>query len=640
MDIWHPGITHRDSGTSKIKLTQGKNKTTLTSLCTTTGFATTAFLPEVNSEVVTRHFFSHLCVPNGMPKLILIDQGSEFKGVLIRFCENLGVRYHVASPEDHNAILCERFHRYLNKVERLMAADMNTFEEWAMNVLFATYAWNASPIDGTDVTRSFAAKARTFRYPLDVQEDNNVIRIPTGEGESALAHVETMFPLWFQQKELLKILNNERRERHRKLKNQTRQERKFNPGELVIVRKQVRSKASEGRPEKLVLKPKGPYRVLEKAGEGSYWVQKIPVLQGINRRKGKRQKEAAMRMEKIPSSLVIHKRIDTMDTRFAKMKRDLIDNPLEQNLGFFDFGKYHQAAEDADYGFVRVNEMWNEPIETDSSSGDETEDDDTDEGDDTTPESDPEQPEEQEAVAETQQETHNVKKSIERDAKRKRTSAGDTQAKQKKKKVKITTPQTDKELLKILWKDVHKSPDKLFFIRRHETGRDLAKWHVVQVDEEATDRRNAKRYGEYHVRYYLKNDTDAKRKKTRECQFWPLLRELLRDGYLGAIIQVKPNRVEKFLNDQPSKYVWYQDTINLADVMIAGPFEFSKKQQHNIPEATWKELLDKAEEYRVDATNVNRTIPLPKHKRLPTRPNENDRFPRNTKTQRLPPTLT
>jgi hypothetical protein len=85
MDIWYPWITHRDSEYSKIKVTQGKNKTTLTSICTTTRFATTAFLPEVNSEVVTQHFFAHLFVPNEMPKLILIDKGSEFKGVLIRF---------------------------------------------------------------------------------------------------------------------------------------------------------------------------------------------------------------------------------------------------------------------------------------------------------------------------------------------------------------------------------------------------------------------------------------------------------------------------------------------------------------------------------------------------------------------------
>jgi hypothetical protein len=59
---------------------------------------------------------------------------------------------------------------------------------------------------------------------------------------------------------------------------------------------------------------------------------------------------------------------------------------------------------------------------------------------------------------------------------------------------------------------VHNSPDKLFLICRHETGRDLAEWHLVQVDEEETDRREAKHNGEYHVRYYIKNDADSQKK--------------------------------------------------------------------------------------------------------------------------------
>jgi hypothetical protein len=54
-----------------------------------------------------------------------------------------------------------------------------------------------------------------------------------------------------------------------------------------------------------------------------------------------------------------------------------VDNPLEQNLGFFDFGKYHQAAADADYGFVQVSKMWDEPIDTDSSGNDKEETDET-----------------------------------------------------------------------------------------------------------------------------------------------------------------------------------------------------------------------------------------------------------------------
>jgi hypothetical protein len=71
--------------------------------------------------------------------------------MLIKVCEALGVQYHVVAPKDHNAILCERFHRYMNKVQRIGAADMQSLEQWKINSLFAAYAWNASPIDGTDI---------------------------------------------------------------------------------------------------------------------------------------------------------------------------------------------------------------------------------------------------------------------------------------------------------------------------------------------------------------------------------------------------------------------------------------------------------------------------------------------------------
>ena len=79
------------------------------------------------------------------------------------------------------------------------------------HALFVAYAWNDSPIDGTDIIRSFAAKARTFHFPLDIQMGNKITRIP-GQGEATIQHVKTMFPLWFRQKELLKELTKDRRE--------------------------------------------------------------------------------------------------------------------------------------------------------------------------------------------------------------------------------------------------------------------------------------------------------------------------------------------------------------------------------------------------------------------------------------------
>jgi hypothetical protein len=285
MDVWHPGRTHKDNSIQKMDLTRNQQMV-LTSPCNTTGHTSTGTLEHINSNTITRSAFANIFVPIGFPKLILVDEGSEFKGELVTFCKTLGIHYYVVSPEGHNGILCERFHKYLNKVVRQMGADLETHKRWVMNILFVVYVWNVSPIDGTNIIRSFAAKARTFRFPLEVQEeDNAVVRIAPMEGETAIQHVKTMFPLWYQQKDLLKVLNDDlRRERHQDIKNKRVQVQNFNPGDLVLVGKQRKSNEHDGQPEKLALKAKGPYRVIEQANTGSYWVRKLSALQGIDRR--------------------------------------------------------------------------------------------------------------------------------------------------------------------------------------------------------------------------------------------------------------------------------------------------------------------------------------------------------------------
>ena len=77
--------------------------------------------------------FSHFFVPNELPKLVIVDGGSKIKGTLIAMCEQIGIPHFQATPEAHNSILCERFHRYLNKVEKIGAADAELYEKWAMN---------------------------------------------------------------------------------------------------------------------------------------------------------------------------------------------------------------------------------------------------------------------------------------------------------------------------------------------------------------------------------------------------------------------------------------------------------------------------------------------------------------------------
>ena len=115
-----------------------------------------------------------------------------------------------------------------------MGLDFANFLAWMINACFASYAWNAAPVDGTDVVRSFAAKARHFHFPLDIAEP--VLRIAGSPGEQTLQHIETAFPLWFKQKELLKVLTEDRRQRHTEWVNKHRRRRVFNPGDLVVIR--------------------------------------------------------------------------------------------------------------------------------------------------------------------------------------------------------------------------------------------------------------------------------------------------------------------------------------------------------------------------------------------------------------------
>jgi hypothetical protein len=105
MDVWHPGMT-------KLTTTTTHNqKAALTCLDNLTGFASLAFVPQIYSDTMARLAFSHFFIPNGLPKLVIIDGGSEFKGALIAMCEQLGISHYVTAPEQHNTILCKCFHR-------------------------------------------------------------------------------------------------------------------------------------------------------------------------------------------------------------------------------------------------------------------------------------------------------------------------------------------------------------------------------------------------------------------------------------------------------------------------------------------------------------------------------------------------
>ena len=120
--------------------------------------------------------------------------------------------------------------------------------DWLKGMVFTIYAWNASPVDGTDVIRSYAAIGREFPFLVEL----NLEKTPAIPGENTaelvMEHIDSSFPLLRHQQELLQILIDDRRQHHRKLRDDKLKAKppNFEVGDLVFVRVQVQSLAAKG----------------------------------------------------------------------------------------------------------------------------------------------------------------------------------------------------------------------------------------------------------------------------------------------------------------------------------------------------------------------------------------------------------
>ena len=157
-----------------------------------TGFAAATFLrgPAIDSQDVAMASFAAFFIPFGIPRLIIVDDDGLFNGVFQATFQQLQMPILPVSPENHKACWNERFHRHLNKVQKIISADTGTLKQWKQGTLFAVYSWNAGPIDGTDIPRLVAAIGREFPFPIDLVPA--LPRKGTSEGQQFLDHLDSV----------------------------------------------------------------------------------------------------------------------------------------------------------------------------------------------------------------------------------------------------------------------------------------------------------------------------------------------------------------------------------------------------------------------------------------------------------------
>jgi hypothetical protein len=406
-----------------------------------------------------------------------------------------------------------------------------------------------------------------------------------------------MSPLLFNQRQLLNILNGERRLRHIDLKNDSRMTPTFDIGDLVIVRKQVKSDASAGVSAKLVFRSKGPYRVIERIGEShSYKLQKLPFLEGMGI-PGRLIKENAARMEKLPSTLILHKRADGADSRFAAMHRDLAKAPLSKWLGIPQYGGYEKADQE-EWAFQPLKSMWNEAVVDDDSSDDED-----DPNGDPAPEPAPAKTPGRNPAPKPAPVTGQAEKPV-------------------------PEPPANlpvKRVLTKLYRSIEISPTKMFLLRTRNTGA----WRIGQVNLLKTDPQAALTFGRYYVQWWTPTLTDRKTRIIKDCRFAPDVR--MKGN--GLRQPIRPTRVEEALKSDPS-IEWMSDEIHITEDRIVGPFDFEtvrgihvppdakivrgtkkpeKKKQaisetERVPQYVWDELEKRGPEMKVRVSDIHNKV--------------------------------
>jgi hypothetical protein len=515
-DLWSPGAALSESGATHL----------LSAMCDLTQFVVSVPVSDTHAHELARLLFQEILLKVGMCGLIVVDAGSTFCGVFADACALLGIRLHPASRGNHKAVSVERFFRYLNKAVTIASSDRGTHLVWVEASMIATYAWNCSPIDGTDVVRSVPAMGREFKFPFDLAsaaDSPNSAAPLTDPSTSVLTYIQHTAQHVDFARQVVALVVEDRRQAHRDRVNEGRSAPSFLPGDLVLIRVQVQSNAELNRVAKLSYQVRGPFRVISHAA-GSYRV--VPLHQPDSNPLS----YPGHMLSPVPAGILPCSPVDSPDFRYLNHGHAPLPNPLKRHLHIEQY-----------------NEVWfSDPAPSDRPSYSPR----------TT----------QPAVLLDSLDTSPFPSLASMDA--------------------LPVPVAHPHLAPApaprpaaLATALASSSDKLFFISYLPAGTARPRWYLVRVDNLLTaadpDCIHAATSGMYHVHFLMQHPSD-KTMSHPLSRWWPQWNRYSispLDGIMefGAIQLVSPARTP-----DPSKFVAWSTAVPLSDPAchLLGPFDF------------------------------------------------------------------
>jgi hypothetical protein len=531
VDLWQPGKVCDKNG----------NNYCLNSMCDLSQFVVSSVTKDITARGLADLYMAEVILKYGISAVIVIDDGSPFKGMFSDMCKILNVTLWPLSRGNHKGLSVERYHRFLNKTQAIAGHSVGTHEVFSRNVRLSAYAWNSAPIDGTDIIRSFVAVGHDFRFPFDVNFSNTPsLNVDNAELFSYLRSMgqDSQFAT-----HTLQILIEDRREAHRLRVNKLRNtDCGLKVGDVVKAHVQVQSDVSKGEVKKLSYSARGPFTIIDNLGHGSFLVQPY------NKPNAATRKYKATELYLLPPALYPSNPYDTIDQRYLNYEHAPILSPLAKSLNIEEYNsqwfenhpKFEQIAPKPATDTIQL------PLQFPKNE-------------------------------ELHKETCSVP----------------------------PIPEIDSNLIKhslqSLYHGIAKSKDKLFFITYTPANTLTAKWFLVQLEEDLTTQLRAATHNSntqpssIFVCSFLARHPDDCKKSDPRSRWWPDWYSYSTCPKTQEIVYKQRKLFQPSATPNPSKYILWQDTIDLIENTLLGPFNFApitatQRTRNIVPHILWHSL--------------------------------------------------
>ena len=198
-------------------------------------------------------------------------------------CVALGIIFWPLVRRNHKSNTMEEYHRFLNKTQTIVGANMGTNFSFVENSKTSQYVWNGATIDDTDFPRSLSAAGRHFKLPMDVQLSSTPTLNDLNQSTLYTYLLDVSTDSQFATA-VLQVLVEERRTAYHTRHNSQRAAKSFRVGDVVKIHVQVYSNAAKGVVGKLSYQGKGPFQIKEVLDATSYLVQRYNEEDALTRK--------------------------------------------------------------------------------------------------------------------------------------------------------------------------------------------------------------------------------------------------------------------------------------------------------------------------------------------------------------------